>query len=102
MALPAVGRDEPRLFSLRRQASYALTGSVQWRSADARRILLANAVPERARGQVVLSLHFEPGMRVSPSRVQLEDKLDSQDAISFVRLRMSEPVGRIMITWDSR
>jgi hypothetical protein len=103
-ALPATETDPGRLFALRRRASYALAGSVEWRSADARRILLANAVPAAADGdgQVVLSLHYEAGMRVSPGRVRLEKKVDSEDAIPFVRLRMREPVGRIMITWDSR
>ena len=104
-ALPAITAGEARLFSLRRQASFALTGSVEWRSADARRILLANAVPAQVDGEgqvVVLSLHYQPGMRVSPSRVRLDQKLDPQDAIGFVRLHMKEPVGRIMITWDSR
>ncbi len=53
-------------------------------------------------GQIVLSLHYQAGMRVSPSRVRLEQAVDSQDTIPFVRLRMSERVGRIMITWDGR
>ena len=33
---------------------------------------------------------------------RLEQAVDSQDTIPFVRLRMSEPVGRILITWDGR
>jgi hypothetical protein len=41
-------------------------------------------------------------MRVSPARVRLEQAPDSHDTIPFVRLRMSEPVGRIMITWEGR
>ena len=34
--------------------------------------------------------------------VRLEKAVDSQDPIPFVRLRMSEPVGRILITWEGR
>jgi hypothetical protein len=100
--------EEGELFALRRRASYALTGSVSWRSADSRRILLADARPEPSgdreaeEGAVVLSLHYQAGMRVSPGRVRLEQAVDPQDAIPFVRLRMSEPVGRIIITWDNR
>jgi hypothetical protein len=102
--LPPTEDGEPRLFTLKRQPSFALTGSVCWRSADARRILLADAVPAQQGedGQIVLSLHYQAGMRVSPSRVRLEQAVDSQDTIPFVRLRMSERVGRIMITWDGR
>jgi hypothetical protein len=102
--LPASDEGEPRLFTLRRQPSFALTGSVCWRSADSRRILLADAVPAHAGedGQIVLSLHYQAGMRVSPSRVRLEQAVDSQDTIPFVRLRTNERVGRIMITWDGR
>jgi hypothetical protein len=103
-ALPSVGEAEGMMYPLRRQPSYALIGDVRWRSADARRILLENAVPARVAGedQVVLSLHYQAGMRVSPSRVRLEEAVDSEDVIPFVRLRMSTPVGRIMITWDNR
>jgi hypothetical protein len=102
--LPETEEGEPRLFTLRRQPSFALTGAICWRSADARRILLADAVPEQAGedGQIVLSLHYQAGMRVSPSRVRLEQAVDSQDTIPFVRLRVNERVGRIMITWDGR
>ncbi len=103
--LPATEEGQPHLFILDRRPCYALTGgSVSWRSADARRILLADVVPTQPGedGQIVLSLHYQAGMRVSPSRVRLEQAMDSQDTIPFVRLRMSEPVGRIMITWDGR
>jgi hypothetical protein len=103
--LPQTEEGQPRLFTVDRRPSFALTGgSVAWRSADARRILLADAVPEQSGedGQIVLSLHYQAGMRVSPSRVRLEQAVDPQDTIPFVRLRMSEPVGRIMITWDGR
>jgi hypothetical protein len=95
-----------RLLALKRQPSFALTGSVRWRSADSRCILLADAVPRKvgneAEGQVVLSLHYQAGMRVRPARVRLEQAVDSHDNIPFVRLRMSEPVGRVMITWEGR
>jgi hypothetical protein len=103
-SIPISASEDVMLIPVRRKPSFALTGSVRWRSADNRRILLADLVPAVADGtrQVVLSLHYQAGMRVSPSRVRLEPAMDSHDTIPFVRLRMSEPVGRIMITWDSR
>jgi hypothetical protein len=105
--LPAAEGERRWLFRVDRAPSFALAGSVRWRSADVRGILLSDAVPARpgpgeSEGQVVLSLHYQAGMRVRPSRVRLEQAVDSQDAIPFVRLRMSEPVGTILITWDSR
>jgi hypothetical protein len=99
-ALPGEGR--PALFTLARESSYALAGSVRWVSADERGILLADAVPDQTGGQVVLSLHHQEGMRVRPARVTIERAVDPQDAIPFVRLRMSGPVGRIFITWEGR
>jgi hypothetical protein len=105
-ALPAVPEGRPSLFALRRQPSYALKGSVRWQSADARAILLADVEPQpvagESEGQVVLSLHYQAGMRVRPARVRLERAVDPQDSIPFVRLRLTEPAGRILITWEGR
>jgi hypothetical protein len=104
--LPGECGEMGQLFRLRRSCSFALSGSVCWRSADAQRILLSNAVPERigrdGEGQIVLSLHYQAGMRVTPARVRLERAYGPEDAIPFVRLRVSEPVGRVMITWEGR
>jgi hypothetical protein len=103
--LPAVPEGQPYLLALRRQPSFALAGAVRWRSADARGILLADAVPQPVpgeEGQVVLSLHYQAGMRVRPARVRLERAVDSQDSIPFVRLRLTEPAGRVLITWEGR
>ncbi|MGL4551535.1 MAG: hypothetical protein ACRC33_10140, partial [Gemmataceae bacterium] len=102
------GRDLPggvRLFTLNRTASFALTGTATVSAADSRGILLVDATPapgEDGVGTVELSLHYQSGMRVSPSRVKIEQKLTTQDTIPFVRLRMKEPVGRILITWEGR
>jgi hypothetical protein len=112
--LPPCGTDDSPgcLFTIRRKLSFALTGEAQWISADAQRIVLGNVVPSRVRsgqsmGQIVLSLHYHAGMRVSPSRVRVESvesppKSLPSDAIPFVRLRVDEPVTRVTITWDKR
>jgi hypothetical protein len=101
------GEPEGRLFRVKRDPSFALVGKVRWRSADARRILLADVEPRppgpgEGEGQIVLSLHYQAGMRVTPGRVRLERALGPDDAIPFVRLRVAEPVGRVMITWEGR
>jgi hypothetical protein len=85
------------LFRLNRQPSFALKGQARWLGADSRRIALADVVPED--GQVVLSLHYQPGLQVSPSRVQIERELDPHDPIPFVRLRLPGPVARVTLTW---
>lgn len=105
---PASARPLPRgmtLWELKREASFALTGHVEVRAADSRGILLADARPVREQGEegtIDLSLHYQSGMRVSPSRVTIEKAETTHDNIPFVRLRMNGPVGRILITWEGR
>jgi hypothetical protein len=83
-----------------------LEGRATWRQADVRGVLLADVVPEEVpgeeEGQVLLSLHYQAGMRVSPSRVRLEKAVGTHDNVPFVRLRSREPVGRVLITWEGR
>lgn len=100
------------LFTLRRTHSFALAGSVHSFDADAQRIVLSDVVPWRGgpdarRGQVLLSLHYQAGMRVAPSRVHIDsvriEKAElPSDSIPFVRLWVDEPVTRVTITWDKR
>lgn len=90
---------KPRcLFTLTRPRSYILKGQARWLAADCRRIELADLVPDN--GTVVLSLHYQPGMRISPNRVQLERDPDSRDPISFVRLKVPGFVARATLTWE--
>lgn len=104
--LPTVDGEQPALFTLRRGRNYALAGAARWLSADTRGVLLADVVGEAVPGeeerQVVLSLHYQAGMRVRPGRVRLERAVDCHDAIPFVRLRLREPVGRVLISWEGR
>jgi hypothetical protein len=94
--------------------SFALTGSVRWLSADTQRIVLGDVVPQghgsdnHGRKPVLLSLHYQAGMRVAPSRVLLDscsiEPVNSVpgDARPFVRLWVDEQVTRVTITWDKR
>jgi hypothetical protein len=88
------------LFTLPRRHGYALAGSVSWLQADAQRIVLSNVIPEK--GVVVLSLHYQAGLRISPGRVRIEPELDDLDPIPLVRLLVDEPVARLTITFDRR
>ncbi len=49
---------------------------------------------------MVLSLHYQAGLQVSPGRVTVEKEPDAHDPIPFVRLRMSGPVTRVTLTWS--
>ncbi len=76
-----------------------LIGSAIWIRADAESIALGDATPKG--GQVLLSLHYQEGMRVTPSRVQLQRAESVDDRIDFVRLVIPDQrVARVTITWD--
>jgi hypothetical protein len=109
------GQPPTCLFAVRRDhSSYALTGSARWLEADPQRIVLGDVSPPRegsdARGrrQVLLSLHYQAGMRVAPSRVSLDSYTIERahsipgDDRPFVRLWVEDPVTRVTITWDKR
>jgi hypothetical protein len=95
------GEGRGALFRVRRpRASVALHGQAELLHADAHHITLGNVVPEN--GKVVLSLHYQAGMRALPGRVQVDREQDPWDPVPFVRLRLSSPLARVTLTWDER
>ncbi len=97
--LAALGDGGPgALFAVRRPHSFALKGRAQLVRADSRHLTFADVVPED--GGVVLSFHYQKGLRAFPSRVQVEREPDPNDPIPFIRLRVSGPVARLTLTWD--
>jgi hypothetical protein len=92
--------DQGCIYALQRPFSYALRGSAQLVHADSRHITLADVVPHN--GKVVLSFHYQTGLRASPSRVQVEPEPDASDPIPFIRLNVTEPVARLTLTWEDR
>ncbi len=90
-----------RLFSLRPETrSYVLRGRAQVVHADHHHITLADVVPDG--GMVVLSFHYQTGLRASPARVLVERDPHPTDPAGFVRLRLSSPVPRVTLTWDGK
>lgn len=85
------------LFNLQPR-SFVLKGKAHWLHADSRHITLADVVPED--GVVVVSLHYQTGLQVSPPRVQLEREPDPNDPIPLVRLRVPAPVSHVTLTWQ--
>jgi hypothetical protein len=91
--------DEGALFHIRRGPSgFTLKGQAELLHADSRSILLGNVTPEN--GIVVLSLHYQAGLRASPGRVQVEREPSGEDPIGFIRLRLAAPAARVTLTWD--
>lgn len=78
--------------------SFILQGRARTLWANSRGIALADVVPED--GKLVLSWHYQKGMRVSPGRIQIEKDPDPADPIPFIRLNVQEPVARLVIWWQ--
>ncbi len=93
--------DAGVLLALPRKPTFALHGAAHWQSADSNRIVLTDVKPGDDH-HVVLSLHYQAGMRVSPSRIHIEQQQDPHEAIPFVRLVLDEPAPVVTITWDKR
>jgi hypothetical protein len=89
------------LLRVNRQPTFVLSGSAQWLRADAECISLGDVIPKD--GQVLLSLHYQEGLRVTPSRVTLQRAETLNDRIDFVRLVIPDnKVARVTITWEKR
>jgi hypothetical protein len=87
-----------RLFTLPPR-SFLLKGQARLLRADSQRIALADVIPDD--GEVVLSLHYQAGMRVSPSRVKIEREPDPFDPIPLIRLHVPGPVALVTLSWDA-
>lgn len=94
-------RGEVVLLAIDRTPSYVLAGAATLVQADRRQIVLSD-VTANAEGEVLLSFHYQPGMRVTPATVTLEPANDPSDPAGFIRLRMvsGRGVARVHIRWD--
>jgi hypothetical protein len=90
------------LFTLTRAPrTFALKGRATVLHMDSHHITLADVVPED--GVVVLSLHYQTGLRAAPESVAVDKAPDwDEDVVPFVRLRMDRPVARVTLTWQGR
>lgn len=87
------------LFEVQRTPNFALKGQAELLEVNGRYIMLGNVVPHH--GEVVLSLHYQAGMRASLPRVQI-DRADSagDDQIGFVRLKLAVEAKRLTLSWE--
>jgi hypothetical protein len=87
------------LFAIKREGkSYILKGQAEWLRADSDRIALGNVVPDK--GVIVLSLHYQSGLKVFPNRIKIERELDPLDPIPLIRLRVPGPTTCVTLTWE--
>ena len=98
--------DRPKSYILnnrprKEQDSYR-PAAATWESANTRRVILTNVVPD-SDGEVQLSLHMLEGLRVSPSYIRVEPLPDptGRDPVHHVRLRMPGPVPRLTLMWEN-
>jgi hypothetical protein len=91
--------QEGKLFHVKQAPfGFTLKGRADVLQADSRYIILGDVIPEN--GVVVLSLHYQAGMRASPGRVDVEREPTGDDPIGFIRLRLAKPAKRVTLTWD--
>jgi hypothetical protein len=90
------------LYAIDRPRSYVLAGTATWHSADGRRVVLTDVVPN-AEGEVQVSLHMIEGLRAFPSYVEVKELKDptGRDPIGLVRLRVPGPTPRLTLAWDA-
>lgn len=86
------------MFEIERTPNFALKGRAELLEVNGRYIMLGNVVPHN--GEVVISLHFQEGMRASLPRVKVEQAGSADDSIGFVRLRLAVEAKRLTLTWD--
>ncbi|MBL8868083.1 MAG: hypothetical protein KF873_04715 [Gemmataceae bacterium] len=99
-----------RLFELDRPRSFVLVGSANWDHADRRKIVLTDVVPVDAPNPdggpvpvkvVGLSLHYQAGLRAGPGVISIERDPDPYDPIPMLRLRVTGPLSRVVISWEN-
>jgi hypothetical protein len=98
-AIPLQDSVPGQLFPVGTRAGFVLKGKARVLSLTRERIALADVVPDE-NGVVVLSLHYQAGLRASPARIQVEREPDPFDLVPFLRLRVPQPTALITLTWD--
>jgi hypothetical protein len=88
------------LFALPRESSYFLRGKGKWVEANWQRIALADVEPED--GVIVLALHYQQHMTLTPNVGIVERHLVPDDPIPLTRIRLTGPTSRLTLEWRSR
>jgi hypothetical protein len=89
------------LFELRRPRTFVLSGSATVERLDRRGVVLTDVTPDPTTGEVLLSLHHQPGFRTTPTVVWADPDKDPFDPIPMLKLRLPGPVSRVALTWEN-
>ncbi|MGL6097045.1 MAG: hypothetical protein ACRC7O_14775, partial [Fimbriiglobus sp.] len=89
------------LVELRRPRSFVRSGSATVERIDRRGVVLTGVTPDPRTGEVLLSLHHQPGFRTTPSVVWADPDKDPFDPIPMLKLRLPGPVSRVTLTWEN-
>lgn len=89
------------LFALGRPASFVLSGTATVERMDRQKIVLTDVTPDAA-GDVVLSLHYQPGLRAAPATVAVDPDKDAYDPVPMVKLKVGGPASRVVVWWENR
>jgi hypothetical protein len=92
--------SEVILFQIDRPYSYILVGSAIVERIQRGRVVLTDVIPNSA-GEVVLSLHHQPGLRAGPTGVTVDTDKDPFDPIPMIKLLIPGPVSRVALTWHN-
>jgi hypothetical protein len=92
--------DSGWLFTINRKADFAIKGMANLLPRDGPHITLANVVPDD--GEVIISLHYQAGMRAYPARVKVERADSTDDRIGFIRLKLNNPASRVTLVWERK
>jgi hypothetical protein len=88
------------LFRVERPPRFFLSGKGEVLQADWQRLALGELEPDE-HGEVIISWHYDPNFRVSPSYVRIEKDLDKNDPVPLLRLKLPGPVVRVTLTWNN-
>jgi hypothetical protein len=88
------------VFALERKRSFVLAGAATVERADRQKLVLTDVAPDE-NGEVVLSFHHQPGLRVAPAVVWVDGDKDLYDPVPLVKLRLPGPVSRVTLTWEN-
>jgi len=88
------------LLELNRTGSYILQGTATLERLNRHEIVLVDAVPNEA-GELILSLHHQPGFRITPAVARVESDPDPFDPIPMLKLWLPGPISRIVLRWEN-
>jgi hypothetical protein len=90
--------DGIEVFAIDRKHRFVLKGQGQWLANADGSITLTDVIPEQ--GEVIVSLRYHSAWAVAAKPTVIEAEVDPYDPWPIMRLRLSEPVARLMLRRD--